>query len=203
MKLYTNLFSPNARKVHALAQELDIELEAETVDLRAGQHRTPEYLALNPNGKVPTLVDGETKLWESNAIMCYLAATRETPMWPKSPARYEILRWMFWESNHFSNAIARIIGQKIFRRDNADQAIVDSALKDVRRYAAVLDQTLHGSHFIIGDTLTLADLAVGVGLGYTDSCELPTAEFQHVSRWWGALRDTPVGQTLMPPESHS
>ena len=60
MKLYTNLFSPNARKVHAVANELGTRLETHTVDLRAGEQRTPEYLALNPNGKVPTLVDGDT-----------------------------------------------------------------------------------------------------------------------------------------------
>ena len=95
MKLYTNLFSPNARKVHAVAHALGIDLETHTVDLRAGEQRTPEYLALNPNGKVPTLVDGDTVLWESNAIMCYLAGKGDTDLWPKSAKRYDILRWMF------------------------------------------------------------------------------------------------------------
>ncbi|MDH3622632.1 MAG: glutathione S-transferase family protein [Myxococcales bacterium] len=199
MKLYTNLFSPNARKVHAAAQELGIELDTHTVDLRAGEQRTPEYLALNPNGKVPTLVDGDTTLWESNAILCYLAGKSDTDLWPKSAKRYDILRWMFWESNHFSQAITAIIVQKIFRSDNPDQAVIDSALKDFRKYAAVLDGTLHGSHFITGDTLTLADFAVGVGLGYEETCELPIDEFQHVKRWWQALIDTPSGQTLLPP----
>ena len=199
MKLYTNLFSPNARKVHAVAQELGIELDTQTVDLRAGEQRTPEYLALNPNGKVPTLVDGETTLWESNAILCYLAGKSDTDLWPKSAKRYDILRWMFWESNHFSQAIGAIIVQKIFRPDNPDQAVIDSALKDFRKYATVLDGTLHGSHYLTGDSLTLADFAVGVGLGYEQSCELPVSEFQHVKRWWQALTDTPSGQTLLPP----
>jgi glutathione S-transferase len=94
MKLYTNLFSPNARKVHAVANELGIELDTHTVDLRAGEQRTPEYLALNPNGKVPTLVDGDTVLWESNAIICYLAGKGDTELWPKSAKRYDILRWI-------------------------------------------------------------------------------------------------------------
>ena len=201
MKLYTNLFSPNARKVHAVAQELGIELDTHTVDLRGGEQRTPEYLALNPNGKVPTLVDGDTTLWESNAILCYLAGKSDNDLWPKSAKRYDILRWMFWDAYHFGDAIGRIIGQKIFRRDNPDQAVIDEGLKYFRKYAAVLDGTLHGSHFIIGDTLTLADFAVGVGLGYEQICELPIDEFQHVKRWWQALIDTPSGQTLLPPSS--
>ncbi len=199
MKLYTNLFSPNARKVHAVAQELGVELDTHTVDLRAGEQRTPEYLALNPNGKVPTLVDGQTTLWESNAILCYLAGKNDTDLWPKSAKRYDILRWMFWESNHFSQAITQIIVQKIFRRDNPDQAAIDAGLKDFRKYAAVLDGTLHGAHYVTGDSLTLADFAVGVGLGYEKICELPLDEFQHVKRWWQGLIDTPSGQTLLPP----
>ena len=130
MKLYTNLFSPNARKVHAVAKELGLELETRTVDLRAGEQRTPEYLALNPNGKVPTLVDGDTVLWESNAILCYLAGKGDTELWPKSSKRYDILRWMFWESNHLTNAMNRLFGQKFFSGGNPDQEIVDRATKD-------------------------------------------------------------------------
>ena len=102
--------------------ELGIELETQTLDLRAGEQRTPEYLALNPNGKVPTLVDGDTVLWESNAIMCYLAGKGDTALWPKSAKRYDILRWMFWESNHLTNALNRLFGQKFFNRDNPIRA---------------------------------------------------------------------------------
>ncbi len=130
MKLYTNLFSPNARKVHAVANELGIELETQTVDLRGGEQRTPEYLTLNPNGKVPTLVDGDTVLWESNAIMCYLAGKGDTDLWPKTAKRYDILRWMFWESNHLSNALNRLFFQKFFSGDNPDQALIELATKD-------------------------------------------------------------------------
>lgn len=199
MKLYTNLFSPNARKVHALAEALGLEIELETVDLRAAAHRTPEYVALNPNAKVPTLVDGETTLWESNAILCYLAGKQDTTLWPKSEARYDILRWMFWDANHFAPPVSRIIGEKFFRRDNPNQDVIDQALKEFRRFAAVLDQSLHGTHYLVDDSLTLADLTVGVTLSYAAPLELPTGEFQHVSRWWDALSKTPAGQQLLPP----
>ncbi|MEM7137667.1 MAG: glutathione S-transferase family protein [Myxococcota bacterium] len=199
MKLYTNLFSPNARKVHAVAAELGIALDTETVNLQAREHRTPDYLALNPNGKVPTLVDGDTTLWESNAILCYLAGKQDTPLWPKSAQRYDILRWMFWEANHFSPPVGRLIGQKFFNRDNPDATIIEQALKEFRRFAGVLDQALHGKHFISGDALTLADFAVGVTLSYSAPLDLPTSEFQHVSRWWTALADTPAGKLLLPP----
>jgi glutathione S-transferase len=198
MKLYTNLFSPNARKVHAVAHALDIELEAQTVDLRAGEQRTPEYLALNPNGKVPTLVDGDTVLWESNAIMCYLAGKGDTDLWPKSAKRYDILRWMFWESNHLTNALNRLFGQKFFNRDNPDQGIVERATKDFRKYAEVLDANLADNSYVTGDTLTLADFAIGVCFGYIVPLELPMEGLDNINRWWNAFSATPSGKILLP-----
>jgi glutathione S-transferase len=198
MKLYTNLFSPNARKVHAVATELGIELETQTVDLRGGEQRTPEYLALNPNGKVPTLVDGDTILWESNAIMCYLAGKGDTELWPKSAKRYDILRWMFWESNHLTNALNRLFVQKFFNRDNPDQDVIESATKSFRKYAAILDGNLADKQYVTGDTLTLADFAIGVCFGYAAPLELPLDALDHVNRWWAAFSNTESGRVLLP-----
>jgi glutathione S-transferase len=198
MKLYTNLFSPNARKVHAVANELGIELETHTVDLRAGEQRTPEYLALNPNGKVPTLVDGDTVLWESNAILCYLAGKGDTDLWPKSAKRYDILRWMFWESNHLTNALNRLFGQKFFNRDNPDQGIIERATKDFRKYATVLDGNLADKTYVTGDTLTLADFAIGVGFGYIQPLELPVEGLDNINRWWNTFSATESGKVLLP-----
>jgi len=198
MKLYTNLFSPNARKVHAVANELGIQLETQTLDLRAGEQRTPEYLALNPNGKVPTLVDGDTVLWESNAIMCYLAGKGDTELWPKSAKRYDILRWMFWESNHLTSALNRLFFQKFFNRDNPDQGIIDRATKDFRKYAEVLDANLARNAYVTGDTLTLADFAIGAGFGYIQPLELPVEGLDNIHRWWGAFSTTESGKILLP-----
>lgn len=198
MKLYTNLFSPNARKVHAVANELGMTLEFQTVDLQSGEQRKPEYLALNPNGKVPTLVDGDTVVWESNAIICYLAGKGDTELWPKSAKRYDILRWMFWESNHLTNALNRLFGEKFFRRDNPDQSVIDRANKDFRKYATILDANLADKQFVTGDTLTLADFAIGVGFGYTAPFELPVDGLENLNRWWGAFSDTPSGRILLP-----
>ena len=198
MKLYTNLFSPNARKVHAVANELGIELETQTVDLRGGEQRTPEYLTLNPNGKVPTLVDGDTVLWESNAIMCYLAGKGDTDLWPKSAKRYDILRWMFWESNHLSNALNRLFFQKFFSGDNPDQALIERATKDFRKYATVLDTHLANNTYVTGDTLTLADFTVGVGFGYAVPLELPLEGLDSINRWWGTFSATDSGSILLP-----
>ena len=198
MKLYTNLFSPNARKVHAVAHELGIDLETQTVDLRAGEQRSAEYLGLNPNGKVPTLVDGEVVLWESNAIVCYLADKQQSNLWPESPKRYDVLRWMFWDSNHLSHALNRLFGEKFFRRDNPDQKVIERANKDFRKRAAILDDQLATNEYVTGDALTLADFVIGVGFGYIESLELPVGGLDHLARWWSALSATSSGRLLLP-----
>jgi len=198
MKLYTNLFSPNARKVHAVAAELGIDLETHTVDLRAGEQRSPEYRALNPNGKVPTLVDGDMVLWESNAILCYLASKKDTELWPNSPKRYDILRWMFWDANHLNQATNELFGQKFFSRGNPDTKKIESATKQFRKHATVLDEQLAKGEFVTGETLTLADFVVGLNFGYARALELPLDGLDNVARWWSTLTKRESFSVLTP-----
>jgi len=137
-------------------------------------------------------------LWESNAIMCYLAGKGDTELWPKSAKRYDILRWMFWESNHLTNAMNRLFGQKFFSGGNPDLKIIDRATKDFRKYATILDGNLADKKFITGDTLTLADFAIGVCFGYQVPLELPVDGLENVARWWNALSATESGKILLP-----
>lgn len=200
MKLYSNPFSPNCRKIHGIAAHAGIALKHQPVDLFKGEQKQPDFLTVNPNGKVPALVDGDTILWESNAIACYVAGKAESDLWPKSNQRYDILRWMFWESNHWSKAVGTIIGQKIFNADNPDQAIIDKGLAEFRTFATVLDAHLASRDFISGDALTVADFAVAVWLGYTQICELPLSDFDNIGAWNARLNGMPAWAEMHPPQ---
>ena len=102
MKLYGFPASPNTWKVRALAAYLKMPLEFEFVDLTKGAQHTPAYLALNPTGRTPTLIDGDFKLWESNAILQYLASKTATPLCPNdAKSRADITRWQCWELAHW------------------------------------------------------------------------------------------------------
>jgi glutathione S-transferase len=105
---------------------------------------------------------------------------------------------MFWESNHLSNALNRLFFQKFFSGDNPDQALIELATKDFRKYATVLDTHLANNTYVTGDTLTLADFTVGVGFGYAVPLELPLEGLDSINRWWGTFSATDSGSILLP-----
>src|SRR5262245_9415857 len=106
MKLFCFPGSPNTWKVRAASHQIGIPLELEIVDLTKGAQRKPEYLALNPTGRTPTLVDGDFILWESSAIMQYLGTKVRTPLWPDdAKARADIMRWQSWHLQHWSRGV--------------------------------------------------------------------------------------------------
>src|SRR5262249_21731615 len=113
MKLYGFPPSPNTWKARAVAAHLGIPLELELVDLT--KPRTPAYLALNPTGRTPTLVDGDFVLWESTAIMQYIASQKPNSLWPDDArTRADIMRWQSWQIAHWGKeALEPLIFQRL------------------------------------------------------------------------------------------
>ena len=109
--LYTTPLSANGRKVMAASHHLKLQPEVKLINVYKGEGRTPEYLAVNPWGKIPTLVDGELTLWESNAILQYLSeAYGDYKLWSQDPKRRaDISRWLFWESAHWQPAFQSLL----------------------------------------------------------------------------------------------
>ena len=203
MKLYSSPMSAPCRKVRAVIKHLGLNVEVETVDMRSGAHKAPAYLAINPNGKVPALVDGKRTLFESNAIMAYLASRKETPLWPSTDERYDIMQWLSWESCHFAQAVAKIVGQVIYapmRGLPADPKQIELGLEEFRRFAAVANAKLETSPFLVGTHPTLADFAVAVWVGFEKPCQLPVSEYPQLNRWWQAMQALPGGEDLAFPQ---
>src|SRR5919206_2842910 len=102
MQLYGFPPSPNTWKVRAVAAHAGVPLTLEVIDLTKGEQRMPAYLALNPTGRTPALVDGDFVLWESTAIMQYLAGRAASPLWPDDVrTRADVTRWQSWEQQHW------------------------------------------------------------------------------------------------------
>ncbi|HKP63409.1 MAG TPA: glutathione S-transferase family protein [Polyangiales bacterium] len=195
MKLYINKLSPNVRRARLTAAVLGLKLEEIALDFTKGEHKKPEYLALNPNGAVPTLTDGDFVLTESRAIMQYLASKKpESGLLPHDEqGRADVTRWQFWDSSHFSPQVGTLVFQRMlkpmFGMGEPDAAKIEEALANLRRYAAVLNQHLEGKTYVIGNALTLADLTLASTLMYAKQVDVPLAEFPHIQRWFGRIAE--------------
>jgi glutathione S-transferase len=195
MKLYYNPLSPNVRRVRLTAAVLGIELEEKKLDFAKGEHKNPEYLALNANGAVPTLVDGDFVLTESRAIMQYLASKKpESGLLPRDEAaRADVTRWQFWDAAHFSPQMGTLGFEKAFKAmmglGEPDLGKIQEALANIRRFAAVLNKRLEGKQYIVGNALTLADLTIASSLMYAKQVEAPLGEFPNVQGWFSRMCD--------------
>lgn len=195
MKLYfSETLMP--RKVCAVARYLGSPLEYVRLDLRKGEHRSPEFAALNPNRKVPALVHDGGTLWESNAIMCFLSQAAGADLWPGEVDRQiEAIRWLCWDLQHFTRYTGTLYFEHVIKADfgigEPDPKEVEEALGYVRKYAAILDEHLKGRNFLVGDSLTVADFAVGVALPYAQRARIPVDEFPELARWYAGMETLP------------
>lgn len=204
MKLYAMPPSPNTIKVVAVADMLGISMEMVPVDVASGAHKTPEYLAKNPNGLMPCLEDGDFHLWESNAIMIYMA--NKTPgqtLWPSdAKAQADVSRWMFWGLAHWGPAIRPFMYENIvklmFRGEASDPAEVAKGVEAFHPMAKVLDGHLAKHAWLVGDHMTLADIAVGINLVYAVMAKVPWDEYKHMQEWFGKMAAMPSMQKAVP-----
>jgi glutathione S-transferase len=198
MKLYARRTSSNSQKVLWFLGELGLDYEFIATGGDAGGLRTPEYLALNPNGRVPTLVDGDLAVWESHAILRYLAAAYATEQyWPSDPAaRSRVDRWLDWSQSGFDASFMGLFWG-YWRTPEADRNADANRLHlgRCRSYMTILDGALADHVYVAGEGLSLADFPIGalmyryVGLDVTD--DLP----RNVARWYAGLTEREAFQT--------
>ena len=187
MKLYDFAFSPNCRKVRAVAYELGASFESVHVDLVTGGSRTPAYLAMNPNGRVPVLVDDDLVLWESMAIMRYLSAKNGGALVPTSlRGQAEVDRWLAWQLAHLGPAMSKVAFERIVKkltgRGAPDEAAVAAGSADFATLSALLDAALEAREYLAG-TLSLADFALASHYSLASTCGLDIAPYPQVNAW--------------------
>lgn len=185
MQLYDFPFSPNSRKVRAVVYELGIAVEPVNVDLLQGKQRAPEFLALNPNGRVPVLVDGDLVLWESTAIMRYLA--RGSALAPTAPrVAAEVDRWIAWQLAHLGPAMTKVAFEKIVKvalgKGPPDEARIAEGTGEFHAMSAILDGALAGKEYVAGP-LSIADLALAAHYSLAGACGLDLAAHPRVAAW--------------------
>ena len=204
MKLYGFPPSPNTWKVRAVAAHLGVPLEFQFVNLAVGEQKTPEHLAFNPTGRAPVLEDGEFVLWESNAIMQYIASRSANTLWPNDPrTRADISRWQCWQLAHWGAGaseplILERVVKSFLKLGPPDATVVTKATDAFHREAGLLDAQLAKHAYVVGETLTLADFSVAAPLFYTSEAELPVTRYQYVRDWFARVSALPAWRETAP-----
>jgi glutathione S-transferase len=201
MKLYyADVLMP--RKACALAGYLKAPVEFVYLDLGKGEHKTPDYLKLNPNGKVPTLADGERSIWEADAILCTLAQITKSDLWPADSRQAEILRWLSWNAYQFNPGGSALYFEYVikprFNIGPPDDAEVAKAQATFRNCGAILNAHLKGRKWLLGDQLTIADFSVAVTLPYAEKAHIPLNEFPEMKRWHDQLNEMDAWRNPFP-----
>ena len=192
MKLHIVAGSPNCHKIEAVIDHLGLEVEIVEHDLP--ELAAPDYVALNANAMVPTLADGAFTLWESNAIMQYLAdKAGSNSLFPRDPRhRADIARWQFWELVHFNRALGTLAFEIVARpRLNMGQAnsnLVAMALADLARFAPVLERHLTGRRYLVGDDITLADYAVVTFESYRQAVPFDWRSYPNINAYFDRMK---------------
>lgn len=209
MKLYNVIGSPNCRKVLAVISHLGIKVDIEYLDFFTGDLASAGYAAINPNRMVPALQDGGFALWESNAIMQYLADTvAGNTLFPKEPrARADIVRWQCWELAHYNKAFGTLTYEAVvkpgFLKQQPDPGAVQWAQRELARYAPVLDAHMKGRQCVAGDGITLADYSMIHLEGFKDAVPFDWSPYQHLNAYYGRMRAAPhwAGTAPQSPEA--
>lgn len=187
--------SVNVQKALWVAEELGLPYRRIDAGAAFGVVNTPEYRALNPNGLVPTIDDDGFVLWESGAIVRYLAA-KHAPgtLWPTDlKIRAEADRWMDWKNTTFWPAIRPVFWNLIRTPVEArDPTAMEASRLATIGVMAILDAHLADRAYVAGDAFTMGDIPVGCGVWRWFALPIERPEFPNVRRWFDALGERPA-----------
>jgi glutathione S-transferase len=194
LKIWGRLTSINVQKVMLCVEELDLAHERVDAGLSYGIVDTPEYRAKNPNALVPVMEDGDFVLWESNAIVRYLAAKHASgSLWPTDlKERADADRWMDWQATTFQPAIGPAFMHLVrLPPEKRDPAAVEPSRQKTEECVGIMENMLVKKRFIAGDRLTIGDIALAPAIHRWLNLPLKRLSRPHVERWYGEITRRP------------
>ena len=198
IKVYGNVYS-RAGMVMLALEELGLEYELVEVQQRSEAARSDEYRRLNPTGKIPTLVDGELVLFETQAILFYLARKYgQGRLWGRTPEEEaDILRWSLFVSNQLEVPALALLLQFKQNSSNPDMQAVERATDELNRFLPVLEQQLRGQEWISGERMTIADIHGATVLSWAKLGGFDYSRYPEVHRWIKSILSHPAQKKLM------
>ena len=188
LQVYLDPCTVNCRKVIAGLDLLGTQYESNHIDYFTGQHKSPEYLKINPGATIPSAVDGDLKITQSNAILAYAAdlagGGTHYPTDPKT--RAAINTWLLWEASAWFQSCYIYLVEYVVKpllKAQPDQAIIDAEAPRFHQLAGMLDAQLAKTKWLAGDDVTIADIAVAAPMHLHAAARLPLDQHPNLRRW--------------------
>lgn len=203
LKLFGHPVSIHSRKVHFALEELGHAHTYQLVDLLKGEHQSAQFRAVNPSGKVPVLEDGDLQLPESGAILRYLAENygggKLLPTDKQQRARVD--RWLFWQASEAGPVLIKPFYQRLMERMQGrapDEVSFQQAVQGCDAPLKHLDEALAGKQYLVGDELTIADIALVESIFQLQMVGVGVSKFENVQRWFSGIAARPAFQKTRP-----
>ncbi|MBC7537478.1 MAG: glutathione S-transferase family protein [Bacteriovorax sp.] len=193
--LYGSPRSSAGRCIWAL-EEAGVPFTTKDVDMRNKEHKSAEFLKINPMGKVPALVDGDVTLFESMAINYYIADAYKKELLGTTPAERGLnMQWSFWATSELQGPIIEIFIQKVFMPDDKrDNNVIENNLKKLPDLLSVLNTSLAGKKYLVGDQFTIADINTASVVSICPMIGVDLKAYSNIEGWLGAISDRPAYQ---------
>lgn len=195
MDLYYKPGSAPCRAVLMTAKAVGVDLNLKRVELMNGEHLTPEYLKINPQHTIPTLVDGEFSLWESRAIQIYLAEKygKNDTLYPKCPKKRALVNQrLFFDMGTLYQRFGDYHYPQIFANAPADP----EKFKKMEEAMGFLETFLDGKTYAAGDFLTIADLSLLATVSSYEVAKFDLSKYQNVTKWYNHIKSVAPGSDL-------
>ena len=193
LNIYGSPRSSSGRCFWAL-EEVGASYETKTISFEKGEHKSPEFLKINPNGKVPALTDGETTIWESMAINFYLANKYKPELAGTTPVEKAFIQqWSFWALGELQPPIIEIFIQKVFvPEDKKDPKVIERAQAKIPPLLEVLNSALENKDYLAGDEFTLADLNTLSVAYICPRIGVELTPYTNITKWMGRTFERPA-----------
>ena len=187
LKIYGADLSSPSNKIRMVANFLGLEYEYKRVSLRDGEHRKPEFLAINPIGKVPAIDDSGFCLFESDAIIKYLASKQKFAIYPTElKARAIVDQWMDFVTIHIGGAMSKVLFNRVFysfAKIEKDERSLQDGLSFLDRFLPIIEKQLNKSKFLAGSDFSLADFSLLANLDPSEAAGVDLGKYPTIVRW--------------------
>lgn len=166
-------------------EEAGVEYTAKSIDFRKGEHKSAEFMKVNPNGKVPALTDGDFTIWESLAINNYIAEAYKPELLGSTvQERALVSQWSIWSVADLQAPMIQAFIQLVFvPEEKRNQRIIDSAFEKLPTLLSTLENSLADRNFLVADRFTLADLNAAFVVSICDEIKFDLADYNNINEW--------------------